>query len=95
MVVGILKIELYLPVPQSLKEKRAIISRVLSRVRVRFPVSAAEVDYFDLWQRAMLGVVMVDQAEADIHRVFTKLENEILESAEVEISNRTVEFQHV
>jgi hypothetical protein len=37
---------------------------------------------------------MVDQREADIHTIFTKLENEILESAEVDISNRQLEFQH-
>ena len=95
MVVGILKLELYLPMPQCLKEKRSIVKRVLNRIRVRFPISAAEVDYHDLWQRSMLGVVMVDQSEADIHTVFTKLEREILESAEVEISNRKVEFQHI
>ncbi len=94
MVVGILRIELFLPLPQSLKEKRSIVKRVLNRIRVRFPVSAAEVDYHDLWQRAMLGIVMVDQNEANIHSVFTKLENEILESAEVEINNRELEFQH-
>ncbi|MBN2427041.1 MAG: DUF503 domain-containing protein [Deltaproteobacteria bacterium] len=94
MVVGILKLELYLPIPQSLKEKRSIVKRVLGRIRVRFPISAAEVDHFDLWQRSMLGIVMVDQNEADIHTVFTKLEKEVIESAEVEISNRKVEFQH-
>jgi uncharacterized protein YlxP (DUF503 family) len=94
MVVGILKLELFLPTPQSLKEKRGIVQRVLNRVRVRFPVSAAEVDYHDLWQRAMLGVVMVDRSEADIHSIFTKLENEILNSGELEISNRILEFQH-
>jgi uncharacterized protein len=94
MVVGILRIELFLPLPQSLKEKRSIVKRILSRVRVRFPISAAEVDYHDLWQRAKLGIVMVDQNEANIHSVFTKLENEILESAEVEINNRELEFQH-
>ena len=94
MVVGILKLELYLPIPQSLKEKRGIVKRVLGRIRVRFPISAAEVDHFDLWQRSMLGIVMVDQNEADIHTVFTKLEKEVIESAEVEISNRKVEFQH-
>lgn len=95
MVVGILKLELYLPMPQCLKEKRGIVKRVLNRIRVRFPISAAEVDYHDLWQRTMLGIVMVDRNEADIHTVFSKLEREILESAEVEISNRVLEFQHV
>ena len=94
MVVGILKLELYLPTPQCLKEKRGILKRVLSRIRVRFPISAAEVDYYDLWQRAMLGIVMVDQNEANIHTIFTKLEKEILDSAEVAISNRRLEFQH-
>jgi hypothetical protein len=95
MVVGILKLEVYLPTPQSLKEKRAIVKRVLSRIRVRFPISAAEVEYFDLWQRTMLGIVMVDQNEAEIHTVFTKLEQEVLESGEVDICKRKVEFQHL
>ena len=59
MVVGLLRLELFLPASQSLKAKRSILNHVKERLRTRFNASVAEVDHQDLWQRATLGVAVV------------------------------------
>lgn len=67
MVVGVLKLTLFLPENHSLKGKRGVIKKIKARVANTFNVSVAECDAHDLWQRAVLGVSRVgtDAAEVD------------------------------
>jgi uncharacterized protein YlxP (DUF503 family) len=66
MVVGLLSVELHVPGPQSLKDKRAVLRRIKDRLK-KFNVAVSEVEHHDLWQRAGLAVVTVsnDQKHAD------------------------------
>lgn len=59
MVVGILKLTLYIPENHSLKGKRQVLRAIKDRVRHKFNVSIAESDDHDLWQRAELGICQV------------------------------------
>jgi uncharacterized protein YlxP (DUF503 family) len=59
MVVGALSMTLHLPLSHSLKDKRQVVQSLLSRLRQRFAVAAAEVDDQDVWQIATLGVCCV------------------------------------
>ena len=42
-----------------MKEKRSIVKKILGRVKSRFNVAAAEVDYMDVHDRARLGFASV------------------------------------
>jgi uncharacterized protein YlxP (DUF503 family) len=59
MVVKLLTVELHLPGCSSLKEKRFVLKSLKARLRQRFNVSVAEVDYQDKWQRCRMAVVTV------------------------------------
>ena len=59
VVVGVLKLTLFLPENHSLKGKRGVIKRIKARVANTFNVSIAECDAHDLWQRAVLGVCQI------------------------------------
>lgn len=60
MFVGVARFDLFLvSQPHSLKEKRAILNRVKAHLRNRLPVSVAEVDFQEAWQRAALGVCCI------------------------------------
>ena len=54
----LLSLECYLPMAQSLKDKRMVVRRIKDRLRA-LNVAVAEVAHQDLWQRAGLGVVTV------------------------------------
>ncbi len=56
MVVGILRLTLFLPDNHSLKGKRQVLRAIKDRVRNKFNVSIAESDGHDMWQRAELGI---------------------------------------
>lgn len=59
MVVGVLKLTLFLPENHSLKGKRGVLKKIKARVANTFNVSIAECEAHDLWQRAVLGVSQV------------------------------------
>lgn len=62
MTIALLSLELYLPMSQSLKDKRMVLRRLKDRLGA-FNVAVAEVAHQDLWQRAGLGVVTVASAD--------------------------------
>ncbi len=59
MVVGTLKLSLYIHDNQSLKEKRSTVKSVVAKVQKRFNVSISEVGANDKWQMVELGISTV------------------------------------
>ena len=59
MVVGILRLEIYLSDSGSLKDKRSVLKSLKDQLHNRFNVAVAEVEANDLWQRATLGVASI------------------------------------
>lgn len=62
MIIGIAACECIIYDAQSLKDKRAVLQRILTRVKQKFNVSAAEVDYQDVWQRTKIAIAAVSAA---------------------------------
>ena len=73
MIVGVCKIELYIPEANSLKAKRKVIKSLKDRVRKKFNVSIAEVELQNLWQRAILGVATVSNDKKQVDATFSKV----------------------
>jgi uncharacterized protein YlxP (DUF503 family) len=59
MIIGILKLDLFLGGCRSLKDKRQILNSFKKRLRDNFNVSVAEIEYQDKWQRVLFAVVCV------------------------------------
>ncbi|MBC8175395.1 MAG: DUF503 domain-containing protein [Candidatus Marinimicrobia bacterium] len=85
--VGLLAIQIFLPHCHSLKEKRKIIKSVIEKVRSRFNVSIAEIEYHDKWQRCTLGVVIIannsGRVEKSLDEVFKFIDDRLLGSGEI------------
>lgn len=59
MVVGSLRVRLFIREARSLKDKRQVVRSILDRLRNEFNVSAAEVEMHDDYRSAILGFAMV------------------------------------
>ena len=59
MVVGVCQLRMMIHGVSSLKEKRSVVKKILTRVQNKFSVSIAEVDDNDLWQSLVIGFCMV------------------------------------
>ena len=89
MVVGTLKLELFLPAADSLKAKRSVLNHVKERVRSRFNASVAEVEHQELWQRAGLAVAVVGGAPGILDNVL----RDILAVVERETRLQVLDYQ--
>jgi uncharacterized protein YlxP (DUF503 family) len=77
MAVGLLTIELYLPLNDSLKGKRGILKPLIARLRRDFNVSVCEADAQDTLSRSVLEVVCVSQNHAVAHRQLQNVANRV------------------
>jgi uncharacterized protein YlxP (DUF503 family) len=59
-----------------LKDKRQVVKSLKDRLRHKFNVSVAEIDYQDLWQRALVAAVTVSSDHAHGESVLRTVEEE-------------------
>jgi uncharacterized protein YlxP (DUF503 family) len=85
MRAAVLRVELHLPTPQSLKEKRAVLRPVIEGLRRLGSYSVAEVDHHDLWQRATIGVAIVAPDGSGLAQQVSKLHRYLEAQLEVEV----------
>ena len=74
--IGVLTLELRLETSHSLKEKRHVLESLKTRLRNKFNVSVAEIDYQDLWQRGLLAAVTVASDHTHAEKVLRAVEEE-------------------
>ena len=90
--IGVLSIELLIPQSQSLKSKRRVLKSLKDRIRAGFNVSVAEIDGHDKWQRARLGVCMINNDKDLIQKVFQGILDLAGSVHEAEVADQTIEF---
>ena len=63
MLVGVCRLEIFVPESSSLKSKRFVLNSIKKRIRNKFNVSVAEVENNDKWQRISLGISIVSNEQ--------------------------------
>ncbi|MEW6145931.1 MAG: DUF503 domain-containing protein [Thermodesulfobacteriota bacterium] len=95
MVIGILRIDLYMNGNRSLKAKRQILKSLIQRVKSRYNnVSISEVGSHDLWQKATIGVSLVGNESRFVNSVLDQVTQFIETTGVVEMGNREFEIIH-
>jgi len=74
--IGVLTLEIHIEDAHSLKEKRHVVKGLKDRLRVRFNVAVAEIDYQDSWQRAVVAAVTISGDRVHADSVLQKVELE-------------------
>jgi len=87
VTVALLSIELFLPMSQSLKDKRMVLRRVKDRLKP-FNVAVAEVAHQEVWQRAGLAIVTVADGDQGAEQTLASVVDEI-ERIEPGLATRT------
>lgn len=78
MPVGLLVLELHIPDAKSLKDKRQVIRSLKDRLRGKFNVAVAELEYQEIWNHSILGVVTLSNAASHVERAL----QEVLEESD-------------
>jgi uncharacterized protein YlxP (DUF503 family) len=91
MVVAVAIFELHIPFAQSLKEKRMVVKSLRDKLRNRFEISASEVAFHDLHQRARVGVAFVAADHRVADALLEKVTGFIESNAEATMTGWTCE----
>ena len=83
-LIGI-KVSVHFYYVESLKEKRRIIKSVTDRIRHKYKISTAEVDYLDRLDRSALGFGVVSNDGQHAETVLQKVLNQIDLISEIEV----------
>ena len=75
MIVGTLKLRLYLRDCHSLKDKRRVLRSLKDTLHGRFNVAAAETGEMDAWQTAEVGVAAVGNEGEHVQSVISSVLN--------------------
>ncbi|AZB42980.1 DUF503 family protein [Bacillus sp. FJAT-42376] len=63
----------------SLKDKRSVMKRILTRVKQQYNAAVSELDYQDSWQRAKIGIVSISSdkthTEKELNRVLAFIDS--------------------
>jgi uncharacterized protein YlxP (DUF503 family) len=92
LIIGLLTVDLFLPASGSLKEKRMVIKAIKDKIRHKFNVSIAEIDFLDKWQRARLAVVQVGNSYSFIEKNMTAIFTLIEANGICEIVEHNLEY---
>ncbi len=91
-VIGVLTLELRMENSHSLKDKRHVVKSLKDRLRNKFNVAVAEIDYQDLWQRALLAAVTVSSDHVHAEKVLRSVEDEAAHLLGGELAATNVEW---
>lgn len=75
MVIGLLKIILFMGDCNSLKSKRMVLHSLKARLRNRFNIAISEISDHDKWQKTTIAMVSVQNEKSYIDREFNKIIN--------------------
>lgn len=91
-MIGCLRCECLIYDVNSLKEKRAVLQRIIQRLKNQFNVSVSETDFQDLWQRAEITIVNVSSSQKISEKELQKALQLIDSFPEIETTNTSTEW---
>jgi len=93
MVIGILRIDLYMEGNRSLKDKRHTLKSLIHRAKSKFNnISIAEVDSNDLWNKATIGISVVSNEKRHANSTLDHVADFIDSTGIVQMGNRELEI---
>ena len=93
MIIVAVKIKLYAPWIQTLKEKRMVTKSIIAKTRNKFNVSISEIDDQDRHKTIILGIALVADSIARSDTIIDKLVKFIENNHQAEIQEIIREFR--
>lgn len=92
MIIGLLTLEIYIPYSHSLKEKRKTLNKIKDRLKKKYNIAFAELEYLNKWQRSKIGMVTLNTQKSMSEKIFQKIIREIEENIEGEILQKEIYY---
>ena len=92
MVIGVLTVSLEIPGSNSLKDKRQVLRSLLDGLRLKYNISASELDNLDSWRRATIGLAIVSNDKVFANQVLNSAMGRVESEPRVTALDYTLEF---
>lgn len=92
MIIGCLILEIHIPFSHSLKEKRKRLISCRDRLKKKYNIAFAELDYQDKWQRTRLGIVTLNSEKKIVESLLQKVIRDVEENVDGEILQSHIYF---
>ncbi len=92
VTIGVMRLDLRFPEPQSLKGKRMLLKSLTDRTRKQFNVAVSELDGMDLWQTSLIAVASVARDSARVHQILSHVLEFIRKERNVEVIKESLEL---
>lgn len=90
MALCYIEIKIDLPFAKNLKDKRRVLTSIISRISKKYNVSISEIDFNDVWKSSKLGIAIVAQNG----KIFDPMVKNILDFLESSFSEIQVSITH-
>ncbi|MGM0835524.1 MAG: DUF503 domain-containing protein [Bacillota bacterium] len=91
-MIGYLECDCMIYDAQSLKEKRAVLKRIITRLKQRFNISISEIDHQDVWQRTKLGIVSISSSKSVTEKELQKVLDYLDSFPEIERAETSLDW---
>ncbi|MCA1320883.1 DUF503 family protein [Bacillus haimaensis] len=91
-MIGYLECDCMIYDAQSLKEKRAVLQRIITRLKQRFNISISEIDHQDVWQRTKLGIVSISSSKSVTEKELQKVLDYLDSFPEIERAETSLDW---
>jgi len=92
VTIGILKIAIFIPCSNSLKEKRMVLHSIKARLKNNFNVAVTQIADEDKWQRATLAIVGVERDRKNMNSILSSIINFLEEFGNINLLNHEMEL---
>ena len=93
MIVGLMRLEIYIRSSRSLKDKRRIIKSLIEKVKCEFRnLSVSEVGSNDLWKRSEIGIVIVSNDTQFVNSSLDGVLNYLKSGSSYEVISNNIEL---
>jgi len=92
MIIGFLSLDIFFPYCRSLKEKRKRLLSFRDRLKKKYNVAFAELEYHDKWQRTKIGIVTLNNEKKMVEKIFYKVIQDFEDNVEGELLKTEIQF---
>ena len=92
MIIGYLFLDIHFPYCHSLKEKRKRLNSIKERIKNKYNIALAELEYQNKWQRSKIGIVTLNNEKRVIESTFQKIIQDSDDNIDGEIIDYKIQY---
>jgi len=92
MIVGVVKLSIFIPSSGSLKEKRMVIRSLKDRLRNNFNISVIELDEQDKWQKSTLAFAAISADKSGVSSLISSVVNFVEQNKQIQLLDYETEI---